>query len=449
MALKIDSNPPRPPRQDKEEELSNFNPLQGVGKGSEGGRGNGVPPFLPQQIPPAHSCVRCGACMSACPLYGLTGRETAVARGKLNLVGAWQEGRLPMGEVLREVLSCCLLCGACSDTCAVGLDVPGLLKEARARLRVQEGLHWNAALLLARLTWQAPRLIPVTAPLAPLINRLKGWVGQESRLLWRLLPHLSTALRTFPNLARRPFRAQAPRLAPGRGSLKVAFFVGCGLEALYPQAGLAFLSICRRLGIEVLIPPEQGCCGLMADGIGEADLARAQARRFVEEFSGVKAEFIVTACASCAFHLKRLGGLLAATPLAGAARGLSARVREVSEFLVQEAAYHPDCRPLARPVAFHDPCHLHRDQGIIEEPRQLLRQALDTDLPEPRERKCCGFGGAFGVMFPHLSQALGIERSQALQEAGAGLAATSCTGCLAQLAGTSGLPTVHLLELIA
>jgi glycolate oxidase iron-sulfur subunit len=372
-----------------------------------------------------------------------------VARGKLNLVGAWQEGRLPQGEVFREVLSLCLLCGACTDKCAVGLDVPEILKGVRAQIRLQQGPQWNAALLLAHLTWHVPRLIPAAAPLAPLINRLKAWVGEESRLLWRLSPHLSMALQTFPNLARRPFRAQAPRLVPGRGPLKVAFFVGCGLEALYPKAGLAFLSICQGLGIEVLTPPGQGCCGLMADSIGEADLALAQARRFVEEFSAIQVDVVVTACASCAHQLKRLGSLLADTPAADAAQRLGAKVREVSEFLVQEAGYHPAPRPLPQQVAFHDPCHLHRGQGIIQEPRELLREALKSDVLEAAEKKCCGFGGAFGLMFPQFSQELSEERGSTFRKVGATLVATSCTGCLVQLSARSTLPAVHLLELIA
>lgn len=428
--------------------LPSHNPERGAGRGLVGVQGNCVPPVLPQQIQPALSCVRCGACMSVCPLYGLTGRESLVARGKLNLVSAWQEGRFPATEALREVLSSCLLCGACSDKCAVGLEVPEMLKAARARIRFQEGPHWNTALLLAHLTWHAPHLITAAAPLAPLINRLKAWVGQESRLLWRLFPHLSTVLMTFPNLARRPFRAQAPRLVPGRNPLKIAFFVGCGLEALYPEAAMAFLSICRHLDLEVVIPPGQGCCGLLAESLGEAALARAQAQRFVEGFSALKAEFVVTGCASCAYQLKGLGRLLAATPAADAARRLTPRVREVSEFLVQEAGYHPHRRLGSQQVAFHDPCHLHRGQGITQEPRELLREALDQDLADPAEKKCCGFGGAFGVMFPELSRELGAVRTHAFQAEGASLVATSCTGCLAQLTMISNQRVVHLLELI-
>jgi glycolate oxidase iron-sulfur subunit len=266
----------------------------------------------------------------------------------------------------------------------------------------------------------------------------------------RLFPHLRTFLHEFPNLSRRPLRSQVPRLLPGRGPLKIAFFVGCGLEALYPQAGLAFLSICQRLGIEVVIPPGQGCCGLMAESVGERELALAQGRRLAQEFSAVKIDYVVAACASCAYQLKRLGILLADTDESEAALHLFARVREASEFLVQEAGYRPAFRPTAPRAAFHDPCHLHRGQDITQEPRELLREATRGELVELAEKQCCGLGGAFGVMFPELSRRLGEARTQALGDAGAELLVTSCSGCLAQLARTTpDRRVVHLMELIA
>jgi glycolate oxidase iron-sulfur subunit len=158
---------------------------------------------------------------------------------------------------------------------------------------------------------------------------------------------------------------------------------------------------------------------------------------------------VVTACASCAYQLKSAGRLLADAPEADAALRLSARVREASEFLVQEAGYYPAVRPMASRVAFHDPCHLHRGQGISAEPRLLLREALQAELVEPPEKKCCGLGGAFGVMHPDLAGNLGRARSKIFAEAGAGLVATSCTGCLAQLARTMpGGQVMHLMELI-
>ena len=398
----------------------------------------------------APGCVRCGACMTVCPLYRHTGREGAVARGKLTLWELFQAGRLTSPAALREFLEYCLLCGACADKCAVGLPVPDLVKEARAAINGQIGSAFRPSWVLARLAWQAPHLIPRTAPFAPLLNRLKEWLGEESGLAYRLWPTLSLALQRFPNLQQTPFRRQAPSYLAGRGSLRLAFFSGCGTEALFPQAGLAFLRICENLGIEVVIPPDQGCCGLLAESAGEVDLSREQAKRLVQSFGGLAVDFVVTACASCSYRLKRLGQVLANEPEAEAAWRLADKVREASEFLVQVAQYQPV--PLIQPegVVYHDPCHLHRGQGISAEPRELLQAATGETFREAATVDCCGLGGVFGVTSPQVSRELGRERLLAYQATGAGVLATTCSGCLVQLNRLAeGLKVVHLLELVA
>jgi glycolate oxidase iron-sulfur subunit len=387
--------------------------------------------------------------MAVCPLYRVTGREAAVARGKLTLWQLYKSGRLHAPEGLRDLLEFCLLCGACGDKCAVGLAVPDLVKEARAEIRGQTGDAWRPAWLLARAAWQAPHLIPGAAPFAGLLNRLKDWLGGESSLAYRLWPNLGSALGHFPNLSRVPFRRQVPPYLPGRGKLKIAFFVGCGLEALFPQAGRAFLSICESLGVEVVIPPEQGCCGLLAESAGEVELSRAQGKALVRAFGGLKVDFVVTACASCSYRLKRLEGVLAGEPEAAGAARLAGRVREAGEFLVRIADFRPAPRPRPEGVAYHDPCHLGRGQGIREEPRLLLSQALGEASREAAGVDCCGLGGVFGVTHPQVSRELGEDRVRAFRATGAGVVATSCSGCLVQLTRVAGdLKVVHILELL-
>ncbi len=397
----------------------------------------------------AATCVRCGACMAVCPLYRVTGREGAVARGKLTLWELFREGRLTSPEALRDLLEFCLLCGACADKCAVGLAVPELVKEARAQIQHQTGSAFRPTWLLARTAWQAPRLIPAAAHLAPLLNRLKDWLGEDSGLVYRLWPTLTLALNRFPDLCPTPFRRQAPARLPGRGPLKIAFFSGCGTEALFPRAGLAFLRICENLGIEVVIPPDQGCCGLLAESAGEAELSRMQAKSLVQAFGGLSVDFIVTACASCSHRLKRLGRVLEQEPEAALAAQLAGKAREASEFLVREATYRPASRIRPEGVVFHDPCHLHRGQGIWAEPRELLSAATGDTLREAAGRDCCGLGGVFGATSPAISRELGRERLAAYQATGAGVVATSCSGCLLQLQRlTQDLTVVHLLELV-
>lgn len=398
----------------------------------------------------AAACVRCGACMAVCPLYRVTGREGAVARGKLTLWELFRAGRLTSPEALRDLLEFCLLCGACADKCAVGLAVPELVKEARAQIQHQVGSAFRPTWLWARTAWQAPHLIPAAAPLAPLLNRLKDWLGEESGLAYRLWPTLSLALNRFPDLCPTPFRRQAPARLPGRGLLKIAFFSGCGTEALFPRAGLAFLRICENLGIEVVIPPDQGCCGLLAESAGETALSLLQARDLVRAFAGLSVDFVVTACASCSYRLKRLGRVLEQEPEAALAAQLAGKAREASEFLVREARYRPAPRMRPEGVVFHDPCHLHRGQGIWAEPRELLTAATGDTLREAAGRDCCGLGGVFGVTSPQISRELGRERLSVYQATGAGVVATSCSGCLLQLQRlTQDLDVVHLLELVS
>ncbi len=420
------------------------------GRGLEADRRKVLAAGLSGSTPGAPSaCVRCGACMTVCPLYRATGREGAVARGKLNLWELYQAGRLHSPAALRDFLEFCLLCGACSDKCAVGLPVPEIVKAARAEIGDRLGSAFRPTWLLARLAWQAPHLIPRVAPFAPLINRLKGWLGEETGLAYRLWPSLSLALERFPNLQRTPFRRQAPPYLAGRGPLSIAFFSGCGVEALFPQAGLAFLRLCENLEAEVVIPPEQGCCGLLAESAGETELSLEQGKAVVRTFSELPVDFVVTACASCSYRLKRLGLVLAQEPEAEAARRLAAKVREASEFLVQEAAYQPV--PLIRPegVVYHDPCHLHRGQGITAEPRELLQAATGETLLEPAGVECCGLGGTFGVTSPQISRELGQKRLADYEATGAGVVATSCSGCLVQLKRLAeNLKVVHLLEIL-
>ena len=141
--------------------------------------------------------------MAVCPLYRATGREGAVARGKLNLWELFQAGRLTSPEALRDFLEFCLLCGACADKCAVGLEVPELVKVARAEIGSQTGSLFRPSWLLARLAWQAPHLIPRAAPFAPLLNRLKNWLGAESGDAGGALVQFNRLLGSIPPGVRR------------------------------------------------------------------------------------------------------------------------------------------------------------------------------------------------------------------------------------------------------
>jgi glycolate oxidase iron-sulfur subunit len=308
---------------------------------------------------------------------------------------------------------------------------------------------------MAFLSLHSEQMLPILATATPVLSRLKAWVGNDSGLLYRLWPALTGLIGKLPQPAARPFSRFAPTRISGRGRETIAFFVGCGLEAFFPQAGLAFLKICERLGIEVIIPKEQGCCGLLAASSGEINLAQDRGRHFLRQFDSLAVDYIVTACASCSYQLKQVHKLFPDSAERETAILLSQKIREASEYLdtaekLASLKYLQSAS--ATCLVFHDPCHLRLGQHIIEPPRRLLRGVQGVELLEPSgSALCCGQGGTFGICHPEMSEKIGRNVLNTYQDTGAGTVVTACSGCLAQLTGLApgNLPVRHFLEILA
>ncbi len=403
----------------------------------------------------ANACIRCGACMEVCPLYQLSGKESVVARGKLSVLQALTANDLAPSRRLQEILEYCLLCGACAEKCTAKVHTPDLVKAGRATMRDQLGRHWSPALALAYLSLHTDQALPVLSTAGPILAHLRAWVGGESGLLYRLWPALTGLIGRLPQAAAQPFSRSVANLLPGRGKQTIAFFVGCGLEALFPQAGLAFLKICERLEIEVIIPKQQGCCGLLAASAGEAKTAQDLGRRFIRQFESLAADHIVTACASCSYHLKQFHKLFPDSREGETAARLSTKVWEASEYLADTGKF-TSLRYLesacSQSMVFHDPCHLRRGQHIIEQPRRLLAAVPGLELLEPEGTVgCCGQGGIFGICHPEMSGTIGNNALTTYRQTGATMVGTACSGCLAQLTSLAPgqMPVRHFLEILA
>lgn len=393
--------------------------------------------------------------MEVCPLYQHLGQEEAVARGKLSLLQGLAAGYLAPSQRLRQILELCLLCGACREKCTADIDTPALVRAGRARLFAAQGWGWSPALALAHLSLTTKSLWPRLAVQRPQLARLKRWLAPRRGFWYRLWPGLLGLLTRMPLPAPQPFSALAPEYLPGRGPLRLAFFSGCGIQALFPEAGLAFLRLCQRLGLEVISPQDQECCGLLAAGAGAQEVARTLARRFLQTFGKLNVERIVTLCASCSYHLQKLPELLPPGPEQELAAKLRPKVQEASVFLAREVNLPPLLRPLAAAppvVSFHDPCHLRRGQGIWEEPRHLLQRLPQVDWQEAAAPgRCCGQGGIFGLCQPQISASLGQQAWNLYQAGGTAIVATACSGCQLQLASLAPPHTTSrfLVELLA
>lgn len=408
------------------------------------------------------ACAKCGACTAVCPLYQVTGRESLTARGRLHLLSRMH--RPEYDAELAEIFSKCLLCGACRQVCPRGIDIPGLITEARACLPQVTGFP-SFKKFLFQQALARPGLLSALRMAARPLGLLPDLPMDSGLRLSLTAPLLdlnpAATAETPPSLAPQP-PASLTRLAgrqpPGKTAL---YFRGCLAQHLAPGIGLAAEALLDRLcGYRLQAPAQQSCCGLAAKSAGDLEQARRLARQTITLFSAGAARDlpVFTTCASCFAGLKGYAALLASDPdWRDQALAFSQRVWEFSSFILQHrndygAAFRHDLPP--RPIVYHDPCHL-RFAGITTPPRELLSQAPGLRLLElGHGPQCCGRGGLFHVAHGDLSRTIRQRLVNDLPAAQADLVATSCSGCLLQwqqglaVAGSKARAT-HLALLLA
>jgi L-lactate dehydrogenase complex protein LldE len=223
--------------------------------------------------------------------------------------------------------------------------------------------------------------------------------------------------------------------------VRVALFVTCLGDTLFPSAGQALVRLLERLGVEVDFPEEQTCCGQMHLNSGFADEGLALARRFAAVFEGYEA--VVTPSASCAGMVREQLGAEAPA------------VYELSEFLVDVlgvddvGAYYP------HRVAYHPTCHSLRALRVGDRPSRLLTQVRGMQLVElPDALECCGFGGTFAVKNADVSTAMLSDKVRNVLATHAEVLCAVDSSCLMHIGGglsrgRTGVRTAHVAEILA
>jgi L-lactate dehydrogenase complex protein LldE len=239
--------------------------------------------------------------------------------------------------------------------------------------------------------------------------------------------------------------------------VRVALFITCFNDTLFPETGRATVEVLERLGIEVDFPLSQTCCGQMHFNTGYQREAIPLVRRFVEIFKSYEA--VVAPSGSCVGMVRELYPLAANLAndkrLAADIEELAPKVFELSEFLVKKlgvtdlGAYYP------HRVTYHPTCHSLRMLKVGDAPLKLLKAVRGIDfveLSEPQE--CCGFGGTFAVKNADTSIAMLGDKLRHILDTEAEVCAAGDNSCLMHIGGglkrqRAGVKTVHLAEILA
>jgi L-lactate dehydrogenase complex protein LldE len=239
--------------------------------------------------------------------------------------------------------------------------------------------------------------------------------------------------------------------------MRVALFITCFNDLLFPDVGRATVRLLRHLGHDVEFPEAQTCCGQMHFNTGYRGACVPLVRGFAAAFDGFDA--VVTPSASCASMVRHNHATVAAESgdpaLASAVAAVTPRVRELSEFLVDDLGLTDVGARFPHAVAFHPTCHSLRLLRIGDRPQRLLGSVEGLRLVDlPGADQCCGFGGTFAVKNADTSVAMGTDKVDAILGTGAEVLASADTSCLMHLGGLlsrRGSPTrvMHLAEILA
>lgn len=376
----------------------------------------------------ADRCVKCGICLPHCPTYNLTRDEGDSPRGRISLIQGIASGAVDSPRASRH-LDRCLGCLACQAACPSGVDYSQLIDGFRAtrRIKRRERLAHYLVTHLPYQSWSGIGLwLYRHSGLRPLLRLLGG-----GRL--RRLDHL------LPERARvGKWQQRYSPTTPRQG--RVGLFTGCAGRIIDQPALDAAIAVLTRLGYEVVIPDDQGCCGAMHQHAGDPATALAMAGINQQAFDNKDLDALVYLASGCGTQLAR--------------QPFDPPVYEISQFLNRchwpaESILNPmDCT-----VGLHTPCTLKHQLKLADEPERLLGRIPGLRLLRLERIECCGAAGSYLLEQPEMADALGARAIQQVPLAELQFLATSNSGCALQLASEiskTGHPvkTVHPVELI-
>ncbi len=344
-------------------------------------------------------CIRCGLCLSTCPLYRISLDESDSPRARVALLRAVREGliELPGKETAARFFRC-LLCGACTFTCPSGVTVDRILELTRGEMN-ELGL--------------------MPEPLVALGDRIAeghniSGESNANRLMWT------------DNLPKPPSGVD-------KEAADVVYFVGC-VSSMFPRSysvAQSFVELLEKADVDYgVLGEEEWCCGYPQAISGEPDRARDAMRHNLDAVRDMGAQTLVTTCPSCYHFWKHTYGV-------ALGEDLGFEVLHATELVAD--LLEEDRLPLRRDdgreqvVTYHDPCDLGRKSGVFEAPRRILRQIPGltlVEMPENREGShCCGGGGNLESFDPDLSESIAARRIRQAEETGAKTVLSACQQC--------------------
>ncbi|MGG1658155.1 (Fe-S)-binding protein [Brevibacillus sp. NRS-1366] len=410
------------------------------------------------------NCMRCGFCQPACPTFRETGYEAASPRGRIALMKAVADGVMEPDKDFVDQMNLCLGCRACEPVCPAGVPYGQLIEQTREAIEeVQEHPWWVKTMRKVAFT----HLLPEQKRLNQLGSLLRfyqrsGVQGAVRKLgLLRILPkqlrEMEAIMPEASGKGSREILGATVIPAVGDRVQRVGMFHGCIMDVLFNETNLNTVRLLSQAGCEVVIAPDQVCCGALHAHSGERGEARNLAKKNITAFKNAEVDVIVSNAGGCGALLQEYDHLLEDDPKwHEQAKWFSSRVKDISEVL-SELVKPQTWEALPKRITYQSSCHLRNGMKVTKEPLGLL-QAIPgaTYVPLREGDRCCGSAGIYNLVQPEMSGSLLDEKMEHVEATQADILVTSNPGCLLQMkagihrAGLEGkMEAVHLVDLLA
>lgn len=248
-----------------------------------------------------------------------------------------------------------------------------------------------------------------------------------------------------------------------KNGAKAYIFISCLVDTFFPDVGVSMVKVLDRVGVETVFLNEQTCCGQPAFNSGYQEDAKAVAERFLKVFQKAvddrseKDIYIVCPSGSCTSMVKVFyQELFHNDPqLFNITNKISSITYEFTDFLVNVLKINDVGAEFEGLVTYHDSCHMLRELGVNDAPRELLSTVKGLELREMEMHDaCCGFGGTFSIKFPEVSVSMLEEKISCIEKSGADTVVSADMGCLMNIGGALkrrniGVDVMHIADLLA
>ena len=387
-----------------------------------------------------HHCIHCGMCLPVCPTYALTNQEQSSPRGRIRLMRSLYEGSLELSDTFVDEMYFCLDCQACQTACPADVQYGTLVEDARKIIAEQRrepfALRFIKKILLRGILSSNSRTRLVASLLRAYRKSGLQNAVDESQILSAFSEKLQAKHALLPAIAEKNFDEESGEIvhatSSGRGT--VALLTGCIMNVAFPEIHRDVVEVLTTNGFTVRIPKEQVCCGSLHAHYGDREEAKRLARRNIDIFDAYEFDALIVDSAGCGAFLKEYVHVLEGDPdYAPRAQALSARVKEITEFLAVAGYKIPGVREELR-VTYHEACHLVHTQKISRQPRELMSASPGVEIVElPEATWCCGSAGIYNVVRFEDSMKLLERKIGNLASTNADVVLTANPGCHVQL----------------